>query len=1026
MDKSRLTDLSVLSVNREPSRSYFIPYGDETTALSGERGLSDRFMLLNGVWEFEYHPGTGPQDHSRGTIEVPGHWQLAGYGHPHYTNVPYPFPAEPPHLPTVNPEGWYHRVFQAPNAWMSGDSRVVIRFEGVDSAFEVLINHESVGYSQGSRMPTEFDITDALRQGENLIEVRVAQWSWASYLEDQDMWWLSGIFRDVYLLIRPGTWMQDVEIQATPYLSEAEERRPHCVPGNLTVVTTLARRGDSPPRPCRLQVRLWDQDVLLAETEQMVPATMSGEPIRLDLALNQIVLWSAEFPQLYTVTVTLQEESETLEVVSDTVGFRTVAIQGGLLRVNGVPIMLKGVNRHEFHPVLGRAIGVEVMEQDVRLMKANNINAVRTAHYPNDPRFLQLCDRYGLYVIAEADLECHGMEVAGDWDQLSNDPAWRLAYVERMERMVERDKNRSSVILWSLGNESGYGGNHEAMAAWTKERDPSRPIHYERDLQAKTADVVSTMYTSVPELEALGQRTDMDKPHILCEYAHAMGNGPGSLAEYWETFYRYPRLQGGFVWEWIDHGLLQKDDQGREFYAYGGDFGEYPNDGHFVIDGLVFPDRTPSPGLTALKHALAPVVFRREEGSKGNFVVENRRDFLDFRDLRLDFAVYQGGRLVESGSQELPDVGPRETGNVALQASQIDQGDWVRLTVRMKADAPWAEASHIVAWKDEVLARRTAVHILASGRSLRTRVDEAGLTFAFDEGAIRFDQQSGRITSWILGGRELLVSGPRLDLWRAPIDNDVHLVPGWKALAMDHLEERIDEVSWQQISDQEGRWHVVGRLAPPALSWGIDVSYEYRIFASGDLLLTVTADPRGNGPEIWPRFGLTLGVPQIFDRVTWSGRGPEESYADSVAAARRGIYTATVDDLYTPYIFPQAFGNHVETEWALVANVRGAGLLAVSEGRLEFGVSRFDQSTLERATRRTMLIPAADRIWCYLDYGQQGLGSASCGPGALDEHNLYARPMRWSVRLRALDSNAISPQAASRALPGAWPGAAVP
>ncbi len=1024
--RSLLSRPDVLEIHREPSRSYFVPFAEEASARLGERGLSDRFLLLNGVWQFHYAPVEGPhpvgepdpghgvEPESWDTITVPGHWQLAGYGRPHYTNVMYPFPADPPRVPSENPEGWYRRTVQLPSEWE--DSSVFLRFEGVDGAFEVSVNRQFVGYSQGSRMPAEFDLTSYLKPGENQIDVRVRQWSWASYLEDQDMWWLSGIFRDVYLLARPTVYLRDVELRAN--LGPGRQ-------GRLEVSAEVENRGQVGLDGYQVAVSCYEsaQGALMTSTTAAVEVSAAtAQTVRVQLPLAAVTPWSAEDPHLYQVTIALVEPSgQVQEVVAQDAGFRTVTIEDGLLKVNGEAIRFKGVNRHEFHPEFGRAVDVDTMERDVLLMKQNNINAVRTSHYPDDPRFLELCDRYGLWVIDEADLECHGMEIAGDWHRLSKHPDWRAAYVERMERMVERDKNHPSVIVWSLGNESGYGENHAAMAEWARRRDPTRKIHYERDLEAKSADVYSTMYTSVAELELWGQRDDLDKPHILCEYAHAMGNGPGNLEDYWDVFYRYPRLQGGFVWEWIDHGILQRDAEGNPWYAYGGDFGEYPHDGHFVIDGLLFPDRTPSPALAQLKKAIEPVRLEPDPAQRSTFTVVNRYDFLTLDHLEAVWAVYDGERLVDSGMAALPALGPGQAAGWSLPDVEVAASHRVEVSVRLKRPTAWAPAGHEVAFGERPPAE--PVHRLATSRIrlVAHALNGPAPTVRFRDGEVVFDRERGTISAWRLGGRDLIIEGPRLDLWRAPTDNDVWVADSWRSLHLPHLSQRIDRVEVSVTEEDVMELVAVGRLAPPVLGWGLAVRYRYRVYASGDLLLTVSAEPEGEGPQIWPRFGLTWVLPETLDQVAWYGRGPSESYVDSYRGSRWGTYRGTVDSIGTPYIYPQESGNHVDTEWVALTNLRGQGLLAIAQGPLEFSASRYATATLDSASHRHQLT-AEPVIYLHLDYRQQALGSASCGPAPLSTYHLVAAPVTWSVRLRGFDRNGVSPMALSRtALPDQAP-----
>ena len=599
-------DQGVLERCRLSGRTTFVPFPDVARARSHDPSLAPASRSLSGRWRFHLapRPGAVPSGFSRADfadeewdeIPVPSHWQLHGYGRPQYTNVAYPFPVDPPRVPSENPTGCYRREVQLDRAWLEPGS-VVLRFEGVDSAFHVSWNGEQVGYSQGSRLPSEFDVTNQARAGRNVLAVEVYQWSDGSYLEDQDMWWLSGIFRDVSLLWRPPLHLADVVI-GSPYDVSSGS-------GDVVATVSVAGARDGGGRPT-VEVDFYDGDEWLAGDR--VALEPDQPTTRVQLHREAVIPWSAEQPHLYEVVVSLRSpDGALIEVTAIRVGFRHIERRDGLFFFNGVPVTLRGVNRHEFHPDHGRAVPLSSMEDDVVLMKRHNINAVRTAHYPPDPRFLDLCDIYGLYVIDEADLECHGFGLAGDQDQLSKDASWLPAYVDRLERMVARDRNHPSILFWSLGNESGCGSNHIAMAERAREMDPTRLIHYERCPEAEMADVYGSMYTGLDELAALGRRTDLDKPHILSEYGHAMGNGAGSYKEYWEVIEQHPRLQGGFVWEWLDHGLGFPGGRRPGAFAYGGDFGDDPNDGNFVIDGLLFPDRQPSPALIELARVQQPV-----------------------------------------------------------------------------------------------------------------------------------------------------------------------------------------------------------------------------------------------------------------------------------------------------------------------------------------------------------------------------------------------------------------------------------
>lgn len=636
-------------------------------------------LSLDGTWRFHHaQRADGPleftvpafDDNGWAELPVPSHWQLHGYGAPAYTNTSYPFPLDPPRVPDENPTGDYRRTFRLPADWPAG--RTVLRFGGVDSSARIWLNGVEIGYTTGSRLPTEFDVTDMIRpDADNVLAVRVVQWSTGSYVEDQDMWWLSGIFRSVELLSRPAVdAIDDVTVRA-----DYDHR---------TGAGSLHVSADVPAR---------------VSLPELGVQARTGDTVR----LPEVEPWSAERPRLYDLTVSTDTETVTLRV-----GFRSVAVVDGVLTVNGQRVLFRGVNRHEFHPDRGRAVTEEDMLADVLLMKQHNVNAVRTSHYPPHPRFLELCDEYGLWVVDECDLETHGYWQV-DWrGNPADDPRFEEMLVDRMRRTVERDKNHPSIVLWSLGNESDSGRNLAAMARWTRQRDPSRPLLYERDWTCRDVDVYSRMYLTVDEVEAIGRGTEpplddpaldarrRSMPFIHVEYAHAMGNGPGGLAEYQALYERYPRCQGGFVWEWIDHGLRARTEQGREFFAYGGDYGEVLHDGNFVADGLLFPDRTPSPGLLDLKKVVEPVRISR---AGSTLVIANRHDFADLTHLDFRWSLDRDGEEVARGSLDVASVSPGAHTTVALPELPAT-GETAYLTVRavLAGDTIWAKAGHEVAW----------------------------------------------------------------------------------------------------------------------------------------------------------------------------------------------------------------------------------------------------------------------------------------------------------------------------------------
>lgn len=1021
----------LLHRNRLPARARFAMYPDEASARAG--ASSPWELSLNGMWRFQYAPawpeapadvaGEQYDDAAWDTLPVPGHWQLGGYGAPHYTNINYPFAIDPPRVPSENPVGSYRRRFAMPTDWAG--RRQILRFDGVDSAFEVYLNGGFVGFSKGSRVPAEFDVTEQIRAGENLLAVRVFQWSDGSYIEDQDMWWLSGIFRDVTLISAPAAALWDLAVD--------QGLRADCRSARLRVRASLAG-VPAEARAYQLAIKLLDAAGALVPGAECA-AEVAGGMQTLDLVaeIGSPQLWSADSPYRYTLLVTLRDaRGEVVAVVPQQVGFRRFEIGGAQLLVNGRAIKLRGVNRHEHHPDMGRALTREVMLEDVLLMKGHNINTVRTSHYPPHPHFLELCDAYGLYVIDEADLECHGLGGARQPFFLSGDPAWRAAYVDRMERMVERDKNHACVVLWSLGNESGFGSNHEAMAAWVRAHHPGFLIHYEGDRYGKVGDVISQMYTSVPDVIAFGQgegpvgaatawskpvplEAYADKPFFLCEYAHAMGNGPGGLSEYWDAFWRYDRLLGGCVWEWIDHGLRASTPDGRTYFAYGGDFGDQPNDDNFVCDGLLFPDRTPSPALAELKKMLEPIRVEALQvaGGIAALSVHNRYDFLSLDHVQLSWQLTEDGASIGAGELPLPHIEPGASAVIEIPcavAAPVPGAVYhLTLSFRLAQPAAWAPADHEVAFAQVelgALAPAPAARSHAGGRPLAVEAHGARLHIRGGELELVFDTARGTIERWSAAGQPVCVSGPRLTIWRAGIDNEARgggepIMREWRRRFLHLAQHRLDSFSWERLGDAAVRVSVRACLAPPSHEAAFDCAYEYTIFGDGEIALELRGTPRGDWPATLPRIGLEMTLPGALDQVTWLGRGPGESYADSKQAARFGRWSAGVDELFTPYVRPQENGNHADTRWVALRDSRGFGLLVAGDPSLEFSAHRFTTADLERARHLHELAPRPT-ITLHLDYRQNGLGSASCGPGVLPPYQLHAEPFVFRLGFRSL------------------------
>ena len=916
---------------------------------------------LNGDWRFHLSPSLasapagieaeGFDDSGWDTIPVPSSWPMHGHGAPIYTNVQFPFPLDPPFVPDENQIGDHRLGFDTSEAFLSG---AVLRFDGIDNTADVWLNGELLGTTRGSRLPSEFDVSHLLRPAGNVLVVRVAQWSATSYLEDQDMWWLPGIFRDVTLIARPENAVRDLFVHAD-YADGAAVLRVE-VDGPLPATVSIAELGISSP---------------------------AGETVRID----QVIGWNAEQPKLYAATIST--ELETIEVK---IGFRTVSVADSQVLINGRPVLFKGVNRHEHHPDLGRVIPRSVVENELRLMKQHNINAIRTSHYPPHPDLLDLADELGFYVIDECDLETHGFGM-NEWRRNPvAEPQWRPALVERMARMVNRDKNHPSIFCWSLGNESGTGDNLAAMAETARAIDGSRLIHYEGDWDSAYVDLYSRMYASVDEVERIGQGTEEQTadpaadahrrslPFVLCEYVHAMGNGPGGMTEYMDLFEKYPRLVGGFVWEWLEHGIRQRTDDGREYFAYGGDFGEVVHDGNFVIDGLVSADREPRPGLVDLKKVYEPVRIQIDENWSA-VTITNKYAFAGLDQLRFDWAVedaegrYAAGVLgivtAAAGDQLTTDL-PAE-----VAAARRD-GAVLSVTARLAKDTPWATEGHEIAWGQSGA-------VTAGARPVTEGVPVEHTAAGLQLGPATFDPATGRLIN--LAGSS--VDGPRLNLWRAPTDNDNgmewsikrRMATTWEQDRLDKFTGRLAAIA--EVHDDGGHGLVITtRYAAPSFDRHIDATITWR---SDGVRLTasVALSLAGEWPPSLARLGLDFTL-DGFDQVAWAGRGPGQKYPDTGQAARLGYFSATVDELQVPYVRPQENGSRRATRVTLSGDGKN---LTISGEEFGFAARPWSQAALATADHLIELAPDG-KLHLTVDHRQQGIGTASCGPGVLGAYVL--------------------------------------
>lgn len=990
----------IFQINREPARSHYIPFAGATQAKGGRRGASPFYLTLNGSWKFQYRESVtlvkeafyeeGFDAGAWDDLIVPSCWQTNGYDQMHYTNVNYPFPVDPPYVPDRNPAGLYIRDFNIGAGW-EGKSKYVV-FEGVNSCFYLWVNGSFVGYSQGSRIPAEFDLSPYLHAGKNRMAVLVLKWCDGSYLEDQDLWRYSGIFRDVYLLARDQAHVRDAEVRQK--LSDGLDR------AEAEVVLDGTGAID-------VRAELFDADGQVVGTGSVTLADGKGSIL---IAVEQPRLWSAETPYLYQLYLFAGEE-----VLRFPVGFRRIEIVDGVFRINGAAVKLKGVNRHDSHPALGQTVPLNHMIADLRLMKRHNVNAIRASHYPNDPRFLELCDRYGFYVVDEADLESHGMGNAGPWEsgilhRLTADPAWQGAYLDRAERMVERDKNRACVVMWSLGNESGYGINHIAMAEWIKQRDPSRPVHYESAAPGYKGhpnidclDVESRMYATVDYIEEYARNADNKKPMFLCEYSHAMGNGPGDLKDYWDVIYRYPKLMGGCVWEWCDHGIAATTADGRPYFAYGGDFGDRPHDGNFCVDGLVSPDRKPHAGLLELKQVIAPVRFEAEDLAAGRIQVTNGYDFRDLSHVSIYWKVEEEGELLAQGSIQELNVGPQTNAIITLPYAQTSktEGELVlTLSCRLREETVWAEPGYELAFGQFRIAATNgaaAADVPVTRKKMSAMETNGQLVIEGFDFEYAFDLSSGTFVSISKNGVPLLAEPARFAIWRAPTDNDMHINKKWQEEGYDRAETKVYLCEWNQPSPERVEIRVsyaLGGYSKPPVLRG---TAEWTLNGDGEIRLGTDVEVREELPYL-PRFGLRWAMPENSDEVEYFGYGPHESYVDKRQSVKLGRYLLTVNDMYVPYIMPQEHGSRYGTEWAIVSNEQGMGLRFASSEPFSFNASHFAPEDLTNATHEPELSPRKETI-VHLDYRMSGVGSNSCGPELADKYRLGEKRFRFELSI---------------------------
>ena len=1034
-------DLGVLHENTLPPRAYYLPASAPITPGPRARERSDRVHLLSGRWSFAYHPsiheltepfwGRDMPLEGMDSVPVPSSWQHLGYDRHQYTNVRYPIPLDPPRVPQDNPCGVYLRDFEHTAVLEAPRTHLV--FEGVDSCFYVWLNGVYVGYSQVSHATSEFDVTDVVEPGTNRLAVLVLKWCDGTYLEDQDKFRTSGIFRDVYLLSRPRAALADYA--TTTSLS----------PGAAAVTVRASFRGGFAPTALRLH----DTDGVLVADGAFAPAADGSELTHCAvLHVPDPHPWTPEDPYLYTLTMATDHEA-----ITDRVGLREVDVVDAVLRLNGRPLTLRGVNRHDSDPVTGPAIGLEHMERDLALMKRHNINAVRSSHYPNDPRFYQLCDEYGFVVMSEADNESHGTQArmladpswasqVEHWNEpIADNPAWTEATLDRVRSCVVRERNRPCIISWSAGNECGYGCTFEAALAWMKRTDPTRVTHYEsayyrdskRAYDYSNIDLYSRMYPSLEEVrDYLG--SDPDKPFILVEYCHAMGNGPGDLEDYWQIILDDERACGGFVWEWCDHAVLAgTSPEGRPVYLYGGDHGEAVHDSNFCVDGLVSPDRVPHAGLLELKNVQRPARVVGYDQERGLVTVRNDLDFTDLDQYAtLSYELRCDGDVVESGPLEPPGPIPPHTAVTLACAPEVPDAGRCHLVVtsRLRHPAPLLEAGHELGFDEIPLANADPRHraVAALGPvagcagaaatvecSGSTAVEQDGceVTLAGGDLAVVLDTRTGLPQSLRVDGRELLERPMELNIWRAPTDNDRHVREQWERAGYDRAAARATRVYSARSAGQEGTvfLHADISVAADALQPALGVRAVWTVTRTGELAVRLRAHTSAGFPGL-PRFGLRLFLPEAMQKVAYYGLGPGESYVDKRRSCRHGEFTTTVAELaaelHRSCIRPQESGSRADCEYVTLSD--GAlELTAVGLRPFSFNASPYTQEELTRTAHNVELAQCGSTVLC-LDGAMAGIGSASCGPELRPEYRVDGGALGLDLVLLPLLSSPIPAQ----------------
>lgn len=1023
-------DPEIVQINKEAPRAHYIPYATEQQAIQDEKWESPYLVSLNGTWQFHLsqNPGERPfwffkDDYDTGDwdeIKVPSNWEVEGFDYPIYTNVKYPHAKTPPLIQAhYNPVGSYKRTFKIPAEW--DEKEVILHFGAVSSALNVWVNEQFAGYSEDSKTPAEFDITPYLKKGENTLAVEIFRWSDASYLEDQDFWRLSGMTRDVFLMARNPQNIQDFRVIAG--LDEDYQN------GTFKLDIELENLEDT-SKNVMVEAHLLDGNETIKSFEKEVELNGANQTLSFDANFENIKKWSAEEPNLYLLLLTLKDaDGKIMEILRQDVGFRTVEIKDAQLVVNGVPIYVKGVNLHEHNDTTGHVVGRETMLKDIELMKKHNINTVRTSHYPQPELWYKLCNKYGLYLIDEANIESHGMGYGEE--SLAKNPTWGKAHLYRTKNMFERDKNQPSVIIWSLGNEAGNGVNFMADYKYLKQMDSTRPVQYEQAHGGENTDINCPMYATIDHMIDYA-KSNPEKPMIQCEYAHAMGNSVGNLQDYWDAIEKYDVLQGGCIWDWVDQGLLTTNEDGEKFWAYGGDFGPdtVPSDGNFCLNGLVDPDRGVKPHLLEVKKVYQNIGFTPKNLKKGTVEIENKYAFTNLSNFTVGWSITADGEIIKRGELKDFELAPGKSKRVNLDYSITPEPGteyFLNFSAKTNQKEGLVPADYELAAEQMKLPYEKVGPKINISLFLGLEANETDTTISIsgENFSLTFDKTTGVLASFKSGDTELIKEGPIPNFWRAPIDNDYgnnlhNRSRIWRKAGENRT---IKNIQLKKNSGKEATIDITYDLTDGNGQKIADYQSIYTVFGSGDVFVTNQFEMANDTlPEI-VRMGMNLQMPRQFDQMAWYGRGPHESYWDRKTSAFVGKYEGPVADQFWAYVRPQENGNKTDVRWMTITNNNGKGLLFVGEPVLSVSAhhnimedfespERTDgrqKEGVKPVNRHTTDVKPRDLTSVNIDYKQMGVGGDnSWGAWTHEEYRLTDKSYSYSFRMRPI-SNDINP-----------------